>query len=204
MPCKSKCSRLRLLASLLPSYSSELPGTLALPDIRITDCQPISSHATLARPSSASVDSTLSTKISVGRRVLNLLRSRSPSPVRADAPSAGQSQGNAPESAPLPGNLKKTVLGATKLALQTAASVLKLAPIPNLGQIPTLLLDWIQIYEVCEQSQVSLSMFLIPLAFCSLSKVTTIASGSYKLRSKKSSVQSFNLLSSGLVKFLVS
>ncbi|KAF8324970.1 uncharacterized protein EI90DRAFT_2202999 [Cantharellus anzutake] len=42
---------------------------------------------------------------------------------------------------------KKTIMGAIKLLLQTSSTVLKFAPIPNLDQIPTTLLTWIQAYE---------------------------------------------------------
>ncbi|KAF8336405.1 uncharacterized protein EI90DRAFT_172075 [Cantharellus anzutake] len=43
---------------------------------------------------------------------------------------------------------KKTIIATTRHVLQTAASALKLAPIPNLDQIPTILLSWLQVYEV--------------------------------------------------------
>ena len=43
---------------------------------------------------------------------------------------------------------KKTIISATKLFLQSAAVALKVAPIPNLDQIPNTLLTWIQICEV--------------------------------------------------------
>ena len=43
---------------------------------------------------------------------------------------------------------KKTIIGATKLLLQTAAVALKFSPIANLDQIPNTLLTWIGIYEV--------------------------------------------------------
>ncbi|KAF8328563.1 uncharacterized protein EI90DRAFT_1534911 [Cantharellus anzutake] len=50
------------------------------------------------------------------------------------------------------GDLKKTIIGTTKLLLETAAAGLKFAPILNLDQIPNTLLRFIQIYEVCESS----------------------------------------------------
>ena len=61
----------------------------------------------------------------------------------------------APLSAPVPSvsptsdnDRKKTIISGTKLLLQTAATALQFAPIPNLDQIPNTLLTWIQIYEV--------------------------------------------------------
>ncbi|KAF8319236.1 uncharacterized protein EI90DRAFT_2682952 [Cantharellus anzutake] len=45
------------------------------------------------------------------------------------------------------GDLKQTIIGTTKLLLETAAAGLKFAPIANLDQIPNTLLRFIQIYE---------------------------------------------------------
>ncbi|KAF8327543.1 uncharacterized protein EI90DRAFT_1765027 [Cantharellus anzutake] len=45
------------------------------------------------------------------------------------------------------GDRRKTIIKATKIVLQTAASALKFSPIPNLDQIPNMLLAWLQIYE---------------------------------------------------------
>ncbi|KAF8336988.1 uncharacterized protein EI90DRAFT_97281 [Cantharellus anzutake] len=45
------------------------------------------------------------------------------------------------------GDLKKTIIGTTKLLLETAAAGLKFAPIAHLDQIPNTLLRCIQIYE---------------------------------------------------------
>ncbi|KAF8330698.1 uncharacterized protein EI90DRAFT_1088934 [Cantharellus anzutake] len=54
-----------------------------------------------------------------------------------------------PSSSAVPaGDGKKTIIAATKLILQTAASALKFVPIPNLDQIPSILLAWLQVYEV--------------------------------------------------------
>ncbi|KAF8341653.1 uncharacterized protein EI90DRAFT_1763533 [Cantharellus anzutake] len=47
------------------------------------------------------------------------------------------------------GDLKKMMIGTTKLLLEATAIGLKSAPIANLDQIPNTLLRWIQIYEVC-------------------------------------------------------
>ncbi|KAF8330913.1 uncharacterized protein EI90DRAFT_1111302 [Cantharellus anzutake] len=52
-----------------------------------------------------------------------------------------------------PGGGKKTIIVASRLILQTAASALKLAPIPNLDQIPKILLSWLQVYEVRRASR---------------------------------------------------
>ena len=46
------------------------------------------------------------------------------------------------------GSQKSTFLAATKALLQVAATGLNFVPIPNLGQIPSTLLQCIQIYEV--------------------------------------------------------
>jgi hypothetical protein len=43
---------------------------------------------------------------------------------------------------------KKKAIAVAKVALQVAAAGLKTAPIPNLDQIPNILLMLIQIYEV--------------------------------------------------------
>ncbi|KAF8333204.1 uncharacterized protein EI90DRAFT_3122258 [Cantharellus anzutake] len=62
--------------------------------------------------------------------------------VKSDTPS---SIDRTPSSSAVPaGEGKKTIITATRLILQTAASALKLAPIPNLDQI---LLSWLQVYE---------------------------------------------------------
>ncbi|KAF8324962.1 uncharacterized protein EI90DRAFT_2202693 [Cantharellus anzutake] len=45
------------------------------------------------------------------------------------------------------GDRKKPIMEAIKLLLQTSATALKLAPIPNLYQIPNTLLAWINTYE---------------------------------------------------------
>ncbi|KAF8331441.1 uncharacterized protein EI90DRAFT_1022248 [Cantharellus anzutake] len=50
------------------------------------------------------------------------------------------------------GDQKKTIMNAIKLLLQTSSTALKLAPIPNLDQIPNTLLAWINTYEVCTAS----------------------------------------------------
>ncbi|KAF8330740.1 uncharacterized protein EI90DRAFT_1091894 [Cantharellus anzutake] len=66
--------------------------------------------------------------------------------VNSDAPS---STDRTPSSSAVPaGDGKKTIIAATKLVLQTAASALKFAPIPNVDQIPSILLKWLQVYEV--------------------------------------------------------
>ncbi|KAF8334940.1 uncharacterized protein EI90DRAFT_378080 [Cantharellus anzutake] len=48
------------------------------------------------------------------------------------------------------GDPKKMIIGSTKALLRTAATALRLLPIPNLDQIPNALLTGIQIYEVRE------------------------------------------------------
>ena len=72
-----------------------------------------------------------------------------PEPADVNLPNA------APLSVPAPSVLsssnndgKKTIISNTRLLLQTAATALQFAPIPNLHQIPNTLLTWIQIYEV--------------------------------------------------------
>ncbi|KAF8307844.1 uncharacterized protein EI90DRAFT_1934805 [Cantharellus anzutake] len=54
------------------------------------------------------------------------------------------------------GDGKKTIIAATRLILQTAASALKLAPIPNLDQIPNILLSWLQVYETFDNNDENL------------------------------------------------
>ncbi|SRR5258708_752595 len=59
------------------------------------------------------------------------------------------------------GGGKKTVISAIKLLLRTAVHALKSVPIPNLDQIPNTLLEWIQIYEVCESLPVAIGNDLL-------------------------------------------
>ncbi|KAF8314125.1 uncharacterized protein EI90DRAFT_478066 [Cantharellus anzutake] len=51
---------------------------------------------------------------------------------------------------------KKTIIGATRLMLQTAAFVLKFSPIPKLDEIPNLLLTWLQVYETLDGNDTNL------------------------------------------------
>ncbi|KAF8322346.1 uncharacterized protein EI90DRAFT_3077986 [Cantharellus anzutake] len=51
---------------------------------------------------------------------------------------------------------KKTMIGTTRLTLQTAAFVLKFSPIPKLDQIPNLLLTLLQIYESFDENDTNL------------------------------------------------
>ncbi|KAF8327546.1 uncharacterized protein EI90DRAFT_1765228 [Cantharellus anzutake] len=63
----------------------------------------------------------------------------------SDIPSVVQQSST---SSPPAGGRKQTVVGTTRVVLQTAASALKFSPIPNLYQIPNMLLAWLQVYEV--------------------------------------------------------
>ncbi|KAF8336479.1 uncharacterized protein EI90DRAFT_178979 [Cantharellus anzutake] len=54
------------------------------------------------------------------------------------------------------GDRKKTIIAATRLVLQTAASALKFVPIPNLDQIPSILLTWLQVYETIDNNDENL------------------------------------------------
>ncbi|KAF8333607.1 uncharacterized protein EI90DRAFT_586263 [Cantharellus anzutake] len=45
---------------------------------------------------------------------------------------------------------KKTIIGATRLILQSAVSALRFSPVPNLDAIPNLLLTWLQLYETVD------------------------------------------------------
>ncbi|KAF8331431.1 uncharacterized protein EI90DRAFT_1021098 [Cantharellus anzutake] len=68
---------------------------------------------------------------------------------RGDGPSLGVgSSSSAAAATGSHGDQKKTIIDAIKLLLQTSATALKLAPIPNLYQIPNTLLAWINTYEV--------------------------------------------------------
>ncbi|KAF8312160.1 uncharacterized protein EI90DRAFT_747254 [Cantharellus anzutake] len=70
--------------------------------------------------------------------------------VNLDAPS---SMDRTPSSSAVTaGEGKKTIIAATRLVLQTAATALKLAPIPNLDQIPNTLLSWLQVYETIDNN----------------------------------------------------
>ncbi|KAF8330917.1 uncharacterized protein EI90DRAFT_1111497 [Cantharellus anzutake] len=74
--------------------------------------------------------------------------------VNLDTPS---SMDRTPSSSAVPaGDGKKTIIAATKLVLQTAASALKLAPIPNLDQTPNILLSWLQVYETFDNNDENL------------------------------------------------
>ncbi|KAF8336313.1 uncharacterized protein EI90DRAFT_158600 [Cantharellus anzutake] len=64
-----------------------------------------------------------------------------------DAPSSIDHDRTPSSSAVTAGEGKKTIIATTRLVLQTAATALKLAPIPNLDQIPNTLLSWLQVYE---------------------------------------------------------
>ncbi|KAF8336417.1 uncharacterized protein EI90DRAFT_172661 [Cantharellus anzutake] len=62
-----------------------------------------------------------------------------------------------PSSSAVPaGDGKKTIIAATRLVLQTATSALKFVPIPNLDQIPSILLTWLQVYETIDNNDESL------------------------------------------------
>ncbi|KAF8329695.1 uncharacterized protein EI90DRAFT_1335647 [Cantharellus anzutake] len=50
----------------------------------------------------------------------------------------------------------KMIIGATRLILQTAASALNLSPIPKLGEIPNLILIWLQVYETVDDNDKNL------------------------------------------------
>ncbi|KAF8336317.1 uncharacterized protein EI90DRAFT_158415 [Cantharellus anzutake] len=59
-------------------------------------------------------------------------------------------------SAVTAGDGKKTIIAATRLVLQTAASALKFVSIPNLDQIPSILLTWLQVYETIDNNDENL------------------------------------------------
>ncbi|KAF8334929.1 uncharacterized protein EI90DRAFT_3048935 [Cantharellus anzutake] len=66
------------------------------------------------------------------------------------------------------GAWKDIIVSGTKVSLQTAATALKLVPIPNLDQLPNTLLSWIRIYENVsgnteELSQLGLEKSLVNL-----------------------------------------
>ncbi|KAF8336496.1 uncharacterized protein EI90DRAFT_181195 [Cantharellus anzutake] len=64
--------------------------------------------------------------------------------------------GNTESPATGPSDGKKTIIAATRLVLQTAASALKFVPIPNLDQIPNILLSWLQVYETIDNNDENL------------------------------------------------
>ncbi|KAF8330721.1 uncharacterized protein EI90DRAFT_1089992 [Cantharellus anzutake] len=83
----------------------------------------------------------------------------SPDPDQSNSSDPRQSDPSAPDlpSPTVPaGEGKKTIIAATRLVLQTAASALKFAPIPNLDQIPRILLTWLQVYETIDNNDENL------------------------------------------------
>ncbi|KAF8330690.1 uncharacterized protein EI90DRAFT_1087982 [Cantharellus anzutake] len=100
---------------------------------------------------------------SVRHTIAKLLsRSPSPDPTHIDQPNPSDPRQSDPSAPDLPsptvpaGDGKKTIIAATRLVLQTAASALKFVPIPNLDQIPSILLTWLQVYETIDNNDENL------------------------------------------------
>ena len=133
-----------------PKCSNELTTSPPERPMSTTSLQPSPHNSPLSSPSLDSGE-----RVDYPRSALNAHATHDTGAREKTKPADVDSPDAAPLSVPTPlvssssdNDRKKTIISSIKLLLQTAATALHFAPIPNLDQIPNTLLTWIQIYEV--------------------------------------------------------